>query len=221
MRRTLREEFWNLPNGLTLGRIAAIPIVMWFIWGGEPEDCVIAAWLYSAATLTDFFDGWLARRWGLETVMGRFLDPLADKLIVMSMLIMLVPLHRVPAWMVVVVLTREITITGLRAVASIEGLVIAAGQDGKAKTALQMVGVLCLLIHYPYPVNLYGLSTLRVDFNVAGLWVLALSMFFSVTSAVSYFRNFLTALERKRRPGGRPRRTSERPRRTPSEVTPS
>ncbi len=221
MRRTLREEFWNLPNGLTLGRIAAIPIVMWFIWGGEPEDCVIAAWLYSAATLTDFFDGWLARRWGLETVMGRFLDPLADKLIVMSMLIMLVPLHRVPAWMVVVVLTREITITGLRAVASIEGLVIAAGQDGKAKTALQMLGVLCLLIHYPYPVNLYGLSTLRVDFNVAGLWVLALSMFFSVTSAVSYFRNFLTALERKRRPGGRPRRTSERPRRTPSEVTPS
>ncbi|MSP73791.1 MAG: CDP-diacylglycerol--glycerol-3-phosphate 3-phosphatidyltransferase [Myxococcales bacterium] len=221
MRRTLREEFWNLPNGLTLGRIAAIPIVMWFIWGGEPEDCVIAAWLYSAATLTDFFDGWLARRWGLETVMGRFLDPLADKLIVMSMLIMLVPLHRVPAWMVVVVLTREITITGLRAVASIEGLVIAAGQDGKAKTALQMLGVLCLLIHYPYPVNLYGLLTLRVDFNVAGLWVLALSMFFSVTSAVSYFRHFLTALERKRRPGGRPRRTSERPRRTAFEVTPS
>jgi CDP-diacylglycerol--glycerol-3-phosphate 3-phosphatidyltransferase len=199
MKGTLAEEFLNLPNALALLRIAAIPAVMLFIWRGEPEDCVIAGWIYSAATLTDFFDGWLARKRGLVTVMGKFLDPLADKLIVMAMLVMLVPLHRVPAWLVVVILAREITITGLRAVASIEGLVIDAGGDGKMKTALQMMGVLCLVIHYQYPVNFYGVYEAQVDFNLAGLWVLLGSMVFSLTSALSYFRAFFAALDAKRR----------------------
>jgi CDP-diacylglycerol--glycerol-3-phosphate 3-phosphatidyltransferase len=195
----LREEFWNLPNFLTLLRIAMIPLVMFFIWGGEPEDCVIAAWIYSGATLTDFFDGYLARKQGLVTVMGKFLDPLADKLIVMAMLIILVALHRVAGSLVVLVLAREITVTGLRAVASIEGLVIDAGQDGKAKTALQMLGVLCLLVHYPYEVLFYGVWPLTVDFHVVGTWVLWGSVFFSLTSAAEYFRKFFAALDAKRR----------------------
>ncbi len=200
MNATLREEFWNLPNFLTICRVFMIPAVMVFIWGGEPEDCVIAAWIYSAATLTDFFDGYLARKQGLVTVMGKFLDPLADKLIVMAMLIMLVALHRVGASLVVIVLAREITITGLRAVASIEGLVIDAGQDGKAKTALQMLGVLCLLIHYPYDTWFYGIWKFPVDFHMVGIWVLWGSVFFSVTSAMQYFQKFFAALESKRRP---------------------
>jgi CDP-diacylglycerol--glycerol-3-phosphate 3-phosphatidyltransferase len=204
MKSTVREELFNLPNMLTLARIAAIPIVMAFIWGGEPEDCVIAAWIYSAATLTDFFDGWLARRRGLVTVMGKFLDPLADKLIVMAMLIMLVPLHRVSASLVILILSREITVTGLRAVASIEGLVIAAGDDGKAKTALQMLGVLCLLIHYPYEIYFLGFYPAVVDFHTVGTVVLAMSVFFSVTSAVAYFKRFFEALDAQRRPDGGP-----------------
>lgn len=199
MNATLREEFWNLPNFLTLLRIAMIPLVMFFIWGGEPEDCVIAGWIYSAATLTDFFDGYLARKQGLVTVMGKFLDPLADKLIVMAMLVILVALHRVAGSLVVLVLAREITVTGLRAVASIEGLVIDAGQDGKAKTALQMLGVLCLLVHHPYEVWFYGLWPLTVDFHVVGTWVLWGSVFFSLTSAAEYFRKFFAALDAKRR----------------------
>ncbi len=80
MRRTLREEFWNLPNILTLARIAAIPFVMLLIWRGAPKDCVLAAWAYSLAAATDYVDGWLARRWNQVTLMGRFLDPLADRL---------------------------------------------------------------------------------------------------------------------------------------------
>lgn len=196
----VREEFYNLPNMLTLLRILAIPLVMLLIWQGEPENCVYAAWVYAVATVTDFFDGWLARRKGLVTVMGKFLDPLADKLIVMAMLIMLTALHRVPAWVVVVVLAREMTINGLRSMASIEGLVIAAGSDGKIKTALQMLGILLLVIHHPAPVVLFGLKTIRVDFNMVGLWVLLFSVFFSLTSAVSYFRLFFRALEEKRRP---------------------
>ncbi len=199
MRATLRDELLNLPNMLTLGRVAAIPVVMLFIWQGERNDCVVAGWLYSAATMTDFFDGWLARRRGLVTVMGKFLDPLADKLIVMAMLCMLVALHRVPAWLVVVILAREMTINGLRSIASTEGLVIPAGQSGKLKTALQMLGVLCLVIHYPYPILFYGLHELTIDFNVVGIWVLLLSVVFSLTSAVEYFRSFFAALEEKRR----------------------
>ena len=194
----IRQELLNLPNMLTLARIAAIPWVMLLIWKGEPEHCVYAGWLYSAATLTDFFDGWLARRQGLVTAMGKFLDPLADKLIVMAMLVLLVALHRVAGWLVVLILAREMTINGLRAIASSEGLIIPASADGKVKTALQMMGVICLVIHYPAPVNLFGVYTVMVDFNVVGLWVLLGSVVFSITSAVSYFREFFKALESKR-----------------------
>ena len=201
MQATLRAEILNLPNMLTLGRVAAIPVVMLFIWRGDPADCVIAGWLYSAATITDFFDGWLARRRGLVTVLGKFLDPLADKLIVMAMLCMLVALHRVPAWVVVVIIAREMTINGLRSVASSEGLIIPAGQDGKLKTALQMMGVLCLLVHYPYPIHFYFLPPVVIDFNSAGIYILLGSVFFSLTSAAHYFRHFFAALDEKRSRG--------------------
>ena len=198
MKATVRAELLNLPNLLTLGRIAAIPVVMLLIWRGEPKDCVLAGWVYSAATMTDYFDGWLARRMGLVTVLGKFLDPLADKLIVMAMLVMLTLLHRVPGWLVVVILAREMTINGLRSIASSEGFVIAAGQSGKLKTALQMMGVLCLLIHYPYPIWFAGLGPVVIDFNNVGLWVLGGSVIFSLTSAYEYFRAFFEALDAKR-----------------------
>ncbi|MBU0553771.1 CDP-diacylglycerol--glycerol-3-phosphate 3-phosphatidyltransferase [Myxococcota bacterium] len=199
MKRTLKAELLNLPNMLTLGRVAAIPFVMLLIWRGEAIHCVMAAWVYAAATLTDFFDGWLARRWGLVTVMGKFLDPLADKLLVMAMLFMLVYLHRLPAWIAVVILSREMVINGLRSIASSEGLVIPAGRGGKIKTALQMLGVLCLLLHYTYPVYFYGLWRVEVDFAFVGLWILMLSVIFSLTSAVEYFRLFFHALDARER----------------------
>lgn len=199
MKSTLRAEFVNLPNLLTYIRVAAIPLVMLLIWRGEPESCAIAAWVYSFATVTDFFDGWLARRMGLVTVLGKFLDPLADKLMVMAMLVMMVALSRVPGWLVVIILAREMTINGLRAIASSEGLVIPAGWFGKYKTALQMIAVMCLLVHYPYTVWFFGLYAERVDFNVVGLWVLGLSVFFSLISAALYFRDFFRALDVSRR----------------------
>lgn len=198
MKATLRDELLNVPNMLTLLRIAAIPLVMLLIWQGEPMDCVWAGWVYSVATITDFLDGWLARRMGLVTAMGKFLDPLADKLIVMAMLLMLVALHRVPAWLVVVILAREMTINGLRAIASSEGLVISAGQDGKLKTALQMIGVVCLVMHYPQDVLMFGLWDVRFDFNIVGIWVLVISLYFSFTSAAQYFADFFAKLDRKR-----------------------
>ena len=199
MKSTLRAEFVNLPNLLTYIRVAAIPLVMLLIWRGEPESCVIAAWVYSFATITDFFDGWLARRLGLVTVLGKFLDPLADKLMVMAMLVMMVSLNRVPGWLVVIILAREMTINGLRAIASSEGLVIPAGWFGKYKTALQLIAIMCLLVHYPYTLWFFGVYEERVDFNVVGIWVLGFSVIFSVISAVQYFRDFFRALDSRRR----------------------
>lgn len=202
MKSTLRAEFVNLPNMLTYIRIAAIPLVMLLIWQGEPKSCVLAAWVYSFATITDFFDGWLARRMGLVTVLGKFLDPLADKLMVMAMLVLMVALNRVPGWLVVIILAREMTINGLRAIASSEGLVIPAGWFGKYKTALQMIAVMCLLVHYEYTVWFFGVHAARVDFNVVGMWVLGLSVVFSILSAVLYFRDFFRALDAQRQQDG-------------------
>lgn len=200
MKATVRDELLNLPNILTLIRVAAIPVVMALIWQGSPENCIYAGWVYSAASVTDYLDGWLARRQGLVTVMGKFLDPLADKLIVMAMLIMLVPLYRVPASLVILILAREITITGLRAMAISEGLVIPAGQEGKWKTALQMMGILCLLVHYPYTISFFGLHDAQVDFHQVGIVVLWGSVVFSLTSAAGYFKRFFQALDAKRAP---------------------
>ncbi|MCA9528289.1 MAG: CDP-diacylglycerol--glycerol-3-phosphate 3-phosphatidyltransferase [Myxococcales bacterium] len=198
MRATMREELLNLPNMLTMARVAAIPVVMLLIWNGDPENCIYASWLYALATATDFLDGWLARRRGLVTVLGKFLDPLADKLLVMAMLVILVALHRVPGWLVVVLLAREMTINGLRAIASTEGLVIPADQDGKIKTAFQMFAVMCLLIHYPAPVRLLWFYEVQVNWNEVGFWVLLLSLFFSLKSAIIYFRRFFAAVDEKR-----------------------
>ncbi|MGC6417712.1 MAG: CDP-diacylglycerol--glycerol-3-phosphate 3-phosphatidyltransferase [Bradymonadia bacterium] len=198
MKKTLRDELLNLPNILTYIRILGIPLVMVCIWRGEPKDCVIAGWLYSLVTVTDYLDGYLARRMNCETIVGKFLDPLADKLMVMAMLVMLVALSRVPGWLVVLVLAREMSINGLRAVASAEGLIIAASQLGKIKTALQLVAVMCLLVHYPYKVYFLGLHEAVVDFNLVGLWTLLLATIVSLISAGQYIKGFFDALDNKR-----------------------
>src|SRR5690349_15026624 len=125
-RRSLRQDALNLPNLLTFARILAIPVVMLLIDRGTPEDCVLAALVYSGAALTDMLDGYLARKMNVVSVLGKFLDPLADKLLVMASLIYMVPMGRIPEWAVAVLLAREISVTALRSIASSEGVVIAA-----------------------------------------------------------------------------------------------
>ena len=223
MKKSLKQEFFNLPNMLTLFRILVIPVVLVFIYYESRVNSFIAACLFAAASITDFFDGWLARRKGLTTVLGKFLDPLADKLIVTSVLVMLVPLGRIPAWVVVLLLARELAITGLRGIAVTEGMVIAASQGGKWKTAFQLTGILGLLIHYPYPIavispflhNLvagtwfhellanFGIPVRPwVDFHIVGLWLIYLSLFFSIFSAAQYFMRFVKAINKKDQQSG-------------------
>jgi CDP-diacylglycerol--glycerol-3-phosphate 3-phosphatidyltransferase len=190
----------NPPNAITLTRIALIPVFLWFTYYESRTDSFIAALVYAGTSATDFLDGWVARRMNRVTVIGKFLDPLADKLIVMAALVMLVHLGRIGAWVVIVVMAREFIVTGLRTIAISEGLVIPAGQEGKVKTALQLAGISFLLLHYTYPIDAWFFS-FDLDANRVGTWLIYLSLVFSVLSAGFYFRDFARAVYRQ---GDRP-----------------
>ncbi len=193
----LSRDIWNLPNILTMARVAAIPLVLWLIDRGTPRDGVYAALVYTGAAITDLLDGILARRMGIVSVLGKFLDPLADKLLVTAALIWMVPMGRIPEWAVILLISREITVTGLRSIASSEGIVISAGDSGKSKTALQMIGILCLIIGYPYHLDFGFLDLDVVDLVVVGRALVYVSLLFSVTSALQYMKMFAKAVEAK------------------------
>jgi CDP-diacylglycerol--glycerol-3-phosphate 3-phosphatidyltransferase len=193
--RSLAREFLNAPNAITLTRIAMIPVFLWFTFHESRVDSFIACIVYAVTGATDFLDGWVARRKNLVTVIGKFLDPLADKLIVMAALVMLVHLGRVQAWVVIVIMAREFIVTGLRTIAMSEGIVIAAGQEGKHKTAFQVASITFLLLHYTYPIDAVFFS-FDLDGNRVGTWLLYISLFFSVLSAVKYFAAFIEAVYR-------------------------
>jgi CDP-diacylglycerol--glycerol-3-phosphate 3-phosphatidyltransferase len=192
----LIQEFWNLPNMLTLGRILLIPVFVWFTYDADPLYSMLAGLVFAVAAITDVVDGYLARKWNLITVVGKFMDPLADKLIVMAALVMMVRLGRIAAWVVIVLLARELIVSGLRTIAASEGMVISAGQEGKWKTSLQLVGVISLCVHYVHPLDL-GFRVVLVDYNMVGKVLVYLSGAFSVWSAVVYFRAFLSMLAKR------------------------
>ena len=192
----LLQEFWNLPNMLTVGRILLIPVFVWFTYDADPLYSLLAAAVFALASITDVVDGYLARRWNLVTVVGKFMDPLADKLIAMAALVMMVRLGRVAAWVVIVLLAREFIVSGLRTIAASEGMVIAAGQEGKWKTSLQLVGIIALCVHYVHPLDL-GFQVVPVDYNRVGKVLVYLSAVLSVWSAAVYFRAFLAMLAKR------------------------
>jgi CDP-diacylglycerol--glycerol-3-phosphate 3-phosphatidyltransferase len=193
----LRREFTNLPNLVTMGRVVLVPFVLLFIDNFSPVRSFIASLLYLGAAVGDALDGYLARSRGEVSMLGKFLDPLADKLIVTAVLVFMVALGRVPAWVVVVLLARDLAINGLRSVASAQGLVIAASDGGKVKTALQLVATMMLLIYFRYPV--LGTS-IMIDYHSTGLWLLYISMAMSLFSGAQYLRNFFDAVLRQARP---------------------
>ncbi|MGB1274129.1 MAG: CDP-diacylglycerol--glycerol-3-phosphate 3-phosphatidyltransferase [Nannocystaceae bacterium] len=190
----LKRDVVNLPNMITIGRVFLIPPVLLLVDRADPFLCVLGMILFMLVSALDIVDGWLARRQQLVTVFGKFMDPLADKIMVMSLLIYLVADGRVPAWLVVVLLTREFYISGLRVVAASEGVVMAAGVGGKAKTGFQLIGICFLLVHYTY--RMPGLSE-TINFHTVGLILLGISALLSVLSAVTYTLDFGAALASK------------------------
>jgi CDP-diacylglycerol--glycerol-3-phosphate 3-phosphatidyltransferase len=196
-RRTLAEDALNIPNMLTMGRIAAIPFFVWLLDTPTPVRGFWACMVFTAAAITDLLDGYLARKLGVVSVLGKFLDPLADKLIVMAALVWLVHLGRMPAWAVVLLLGREFSVTGLRSVAASEGVVISAGNEGKTKTALQMIGIVALVLGYPFHLSYAGIDLGVVDLVHVGQALVYLSLLFSFASAVQYVGLFSSAVEAK------------------------
>ena len=142
----------NLPNKLTLLRAGLIPFFVFFLLDGAiPYHEYVAALLFVAASTTDALDGYIARKYNLITNFGKFMDPLADKLLVCSALICFVELGLVPAWIVIVIISREFIISGFRLVASDNGVVIAASYWGKFKTISQMLMSILLILHFDHP----------------------------------------------------------------------
>ena len=194
--RPLGDEITDLPNLLTLARIATLPVVLVLIDNYSRILSFFSAFIFVIGGITDLLDGYLARKRGQETVLGAFLDPLADKLFVLGTLIFLAARDRVPEWLVVVLMARELAITVLRSIAVTYGLVIAAGKTGKAKTALQAVGITFLLIHFKYRVLLLDFE---LDFHRVGTYLIYMSLVLSVWSAGEYIRFFVLAAEEKTR----------------------
>jgi len=178
--------FWTLPNLLSLFRILIIPVLVYLLSFTDPKSALLAAGLFLIAAITDYFDGYLARRNKSVSDVGKILDPLADKLMVASALIMLAAMDRpnepsVPAWLVVIILARESAVTVIRGIALAEGIVMHAESLGKYKFVLQAYAVVGLLIHYRY----WGL-----DFYAAGLYFLMLSAVIALWSGVNYHVQF-------------------------------
>jgi CDP-diacylglycerol--glycerol-3-phosphate 3-phosphatidyltransferase len=176
-----------LPNLLTLVRIGLVPVMVLALMRETPGARAFAALCFLIACITDFFDGWLARRQGITTALGQLLDPLADKLIVAAALIMLAAVPhepRVPAWMAVVIVLRELAVTGLRGMASSSGVLVPAQELGKYKMIFQMFALEALLLHYPYAIP--GTS-LVIDFHAGGMVFLWMALVLAVWSGIDYY----------------------------------
>lgn len=167
----------NLPNKLTLFRVILIPFFVFFLLAPyfEGYGNYIAVAIFIVASITDFLDGKIARKYHLVTNFGKFIDPLADKLLVSSALICLVALNKIPAWIVIVIIAREFIISGFRLVAADNGVVIAASYWGKFKTAFQMVTVIVLILNIPGEV-----------FAVIGTVLIYISLVLTVISLIDY-----------------------------------
>jgi len=194
MSLSIKKDLFNLPNSITMLRILLIPVVVVLLALKTPAFCIMAVAFFTIAAISDFFDGYLARKLNLVSVTGKFLDPLADKLMVMATTVQLASMGWLDSWIPITILTRELAVQGMRLIAVGEGLVIAAGSGGKAKTALQLVGLVGLLFHYTFPVTLFGIN-LNMNFHKVGWLLMVLSIIFSLTSAWQYFRGFLAALD--------------------------
>ncbi|TET95158.1 MAG: CDP-diacylglycerol--glycerol-3-phosphate 3-phosphatidyltransferase [Desulfobacteraceae bacterium] len=169
----------NLPNTLSVIRLVLIPVIVICLYFPGRLGSFLAALFFGLAAITDLLDGFYARRHKKITSLGKFLDPLADKLLISATMIMLITLNRIPVWVVILIIAREMAVTGLRGIAVVEGIVIEASSLGKYKTIFQLVSLICLSLHYEY---------LKVDFHIVGMTFLWVALILTMWSGWSYFR---------------------------------
>ena len=181
--KSVGQESLNLPNFITLTRILLIPVFVVLFATPTPDRSLSAAIVFIIAAVTDLLDGYLARRNGQVTTVGKLLDPIADKLLVLSALILLLNIDRVSALVVILIIAREVAVTGIRAIAAGEGMVIAAETTGKYKMALQVVAIVMLILEGTF---LSGLGNL----HLAGIVTLYLSLVLGYVSGAQYVWSF-------------------------------
>ena len=178
---TEKGALLNFPNTITLLRVTVIPVLFFLLLSPGRTGSLVIAGLFILAALTDLLDGYLARKYEIVTVMGKFLDPIADKLIVNTAMILMIPIGRISAWIVAIIIIRDFVVDGIRAISQSEGFIIPASKLGKRKTLCQIFAVSALMIHYPF---------LGADAHVVGTVILYIALVLSVTSGVDYLIKF-------------------------------
>ena len=176
-----KKEIFNLPNTITLLRISVMPVLFLLLLSPDRTLSLIIAALFILAALTDLLDGYVARKYGIVTKMGKLLDPIADKIIINTAMILMIPIGYIPAWIVAIIIMRDVAVDGLRNIASSDGLVIPASKLGKQKTLSQIIAVSSLIIHYP----LFG-----IDAHLVGIVILYFALILTIWSGVNYFVKF-------------------------------
>ncbi|HUN54972.1 MAG TPA: CDP-diacylglycerol--glycerol-3-phosphate 3-phosphatidyltransferase [Smithella sp.] len=173
-----RHETFNLPNTITLLRTGVVPFLFILLLSPDKFWSLILAILFVIASITDFFDGYFARKYQMITTMGKFLDPIADKIMVNTAMILMIPIGRIPAWIVAVTIIRDLIVDVIRSIASSEGICIQASTLGKQKTLAQIIAVTALIIHY----SIFGINA-----HVVGMVILYIALVLTVFSGLDYF----------------------------------
>ncbi len=181
----------NLPNMITLLRVGIIPVLFFLLFDPDPFWSLVIAILFIIAALTDLLDGYVARRYHIVTNMGKFLDPIADKLIVNTAMILMIPIGRIPAWIVSIIIIRDFIIDGVRTIATSEGMIIDASSLGKRKTLCQIFAVSALMIHYPF---------LGADAHRVGMVILYIALWLTLHSGIDYLIKFYHHANKKHFP---------------------
>jgi len=179
------QQILSLPNGVSIIRILAIPFILILLFSTGRTFQIITALVFLLVALTDMIDGYLARRRKMITTLGKFLDPLADKMLIVTAMIALISARGIPMWMVIVIVGREIAVTGLRGIAVAEGIVISSSLIGKYKTAFEMTAIFFLILGGEY---------LSIDCHRVGMVFLWVALVLAVLSGFDYFRKFLRTI---------------------------
>jgi CDP-diacylglycerol--glycerol-3-phosphate 3-phosphatidyltransferase len=183
-----KRDVFNLPNTISILRIGVIPALFALLFSPGPAMSLVIAILFIAAALTDLLDGYIARKYQIEPTMGKFLDPIADKLIVNTAMILMIPIGRIPAWIVAVIIIRDFAVDGIRNIASSEGMIIQASPLGKRKTLCEIFAVSALMIHFPF---------IGADAHAIGMIILYIALILTVISGIDYFIKFYRHIVRK------------------------
>lgn len=185
MEKLNRQQILTLPNGVSIIRIVTIPIILILLFFSDRVFQWITAFLFLSVSLTDMLDGYLARRRKLVTTLGKFLDPLADKLLVVTTLIALMELRGVPLWMVLIIVGREIAVTGLRGIAASQGIILSATVLGKYKTTFEVAAIFFLILNG---------EIFSIQIRSIGMGLLWVALILSILSGIDYFKKFLKSI---------------------------